>query len=165
MITGPDEVNREEYWRYRLSEAQKMSQLHYSVYLTRKEDWQNIEKAHREIISKEIPLSARVLDAGCGYGRGFEMLSPREYVGVDFSPDFISKAKELYAGDFRVGDLANLPFKKGEFDWAVCISIKQMIIGKSSEEHWKKMEKELRRVAKKILILEYTNPEQYEISG
>lgn len=164
MITGPDDVNKEEYWKYRLEEAEKMNSLYYSVYLTRRDDWKNIEKAHREIIEKEIPLDARVLDAGCGFGRGYEMLKPRKYLGVDFSPDFIEKAKSLYEGDFMVGDLTSLPFKK-EFDWAVCISIKQMIIGKSSQEHWDRMEKELKRVAKKILILEYTDPEKYEVLG
>ncbi len=151
-------VNKEEFWKWRLDEA-KSSRLYYSVYLTSDQDWESIEKAHREILAPY--KDKKVLDAGCGYGRSSEWFT--NYQGVDLSPDFISKAKELYPDkDFMVGRLENLPFKDDEFDVAFCISIKEMIVGNLGQDAWDKMEKELRRVAKEVLLLEYTNPENYE---
>lgn len=110
---------------------------------------------------KEV-LHGRVLDAGCGYGRSSVYFD--DYVGVDFSPDFIAKAKSKYPGKtFIQGNLKELPFKDKEFDWAFCISIKKMIIDNLGEEEWSKMQKELSRVAKKVLILEYEDPEPFEV--
>lgn len=164
MLTRPDEINNVDYWAYRLNEADKAGQLQYSVYLTNATGWEKIWQVHKEIITKVIPENAKILDAGCAFGRLSQLFSKENYIGVDFVPHFINRAKDMFPDKiFLVGDLVNLPFKDKEFDWAICISIRKMVQGKSSPEHWNKMEKELNRVSKKILILEYTSPEIYEI--
>lgn len=152
-------VNKEGFWKARLKEAEKHNVIHYSVYLTNHNDWKKIADAHKKIL--EPYKDKKVLDAGCGYGRSSEWFN--DYIGVDLSPDLIEKAKELYPdGDFRVGRLEELPFKDNEFDLAFCVSVKAMVIGQLGEEKWIPIEKELKRVAKKVILLEYTNPEKYE---
>lgn len=145
------------FWKERIEGAKK-GREHYSVYVTHDADWDKINKVHKEIIGKEV--KGRVLDAGCGYGRTSEWLE--NYVGVDFSPDFIEIAKKKYPHkEFVVSDLRKLPFKDGEFDWAVCISIKEMVQSNMGNDEWVAMEKELLRVSKHVLILEYTSPDNY----
>jgi len=155
-------VNNLDFWKGRLQDAEK-GYLHYSVYVANPALWAFIEKKHRETLNKYIAWDDKVLDAGCGYGRGSEFI-PGEYTGVDFSPDFILKAKQLYPGkSFIKADLAKLPFEDHLFDWAVCISIKAMIKNNLGQEVWMPMEQELKRVAKKVLILEYEDPITYEV--
>lgn len=165
MLTRPDDINNIEYWAYRLSEAEKADNLQYSVYLTNKTNWNKIWEIHKEIFQKVIPKGTKILDAGCGYGRMSEDFPENSYTGVDFAPALIEKANTLYPDKkFVIAELDKLPFKKKEFDWVICASIKGMIIGKSSLEHWQRIEKELKRVGKKILILEYSfDPDEYEI--
>lgn len=68
--------------------------------------------------------SVRVLDLGCGPGSGASWLVAREgfgLCGIDGSPTAIAKAHarlsaEGLAGDFRVGDIAELPWPADFFD-------------------------------------------------
>lgn len=151
-------VDRPEFWKERIDGAVKE---HYSVYISSDNLWKDIEKCHKEIIEKEIPKGSKVLDAGCGYGRLSEWFD--NYTGVDFSPDFIARAEMKYPDKkFVQADLKKLPFKDREFDFAICVSIKNMIIGNLGTVEWWKMEKELKRVAHKVLILEYGD---YERNG
>ena len=161
MLNRPDEIRNIEYWSYRLDEAEKAGNLQYAVYLCNRNAWDIIWEKHKAILAKEIPTDAKVLDAGSGLGRVSELFD--NYIGVDFAPAFIEKAKILYPSKtFMVARLDKLPFEDKFFDWAICISIKHMVIGKASKEEWQEMEKEIKRVAKKILILEYS-AEEYEI--
>lgn len=156
-------VDRTEFWKERLEGAEKNKTLHYSVYIAHNTLWTYIGENHKAIIRVQIPQNSKVLDAGCGYGRASEFL-PDNYTGIDFSPDFIAKARELYPNKkFIVGNLKKLPFGESEFDWAICISIKTMIANNLGESEWQSMEKELKRVAKQVLILEYEEPEIYEV--
>jgi len=168
MLTRPDDVNNEEYWQYRLGKAEKAGVLNYSVYLVNPSTWGQIFETHKKIIEELIPKDAKVLDAGCGYGRMSQLFTKEQYTGVDFAPSLIEKAQELYPDKtFIVSKLEELPFKgKGRakpFDWVLCVSVKGMIKGKSSSEHWEKMEAELKRVGKKVLFLEYTDAAEYEV--
>ena len=144
-------VDKIEFWKQRIDTA--VSE-HYSVYVANETLWAKINKVHERIIKSLIKDTDRVLDAGCAYGRSSVFFN--NYVGIDFSPDFIERAKKKFPDKtFMVGNLKELPFKDKEFDWAFCISIKKMIIDNCGEEEWLKMEKELKRVAHKVLILEY----------
>lgn len=147
----PKPVDSINFWKERIDTAAKD---YFMVYVTSEGDWKRINEAHREHFKK---MEGRVLDAGCGYGRNSEYFD--NYVGVDFSPDFIELAKKKYPNKtFIQGDLKDLPFKDKEFDWAFCVSIKAMIENNLGEEEWKKMERELLRVAKQVMLLEYENP-------
>lgn len=154
-------IDQEEFWEERLHTAER-SRIHYAVYLARTELWNEIERTHEEIIKGWIPSTAKVLDAGCGYGR-LSVLFPN-YAGVDFTNAFIHKARELYPQkNFFRADLKNLPFGDQQFDWAVCVSIKAMVINNLGEDAWIPMLYEIKRVAKDVLILEYEVPYVYEI--
>jgi ubiquinone/menaquinone biosynthesis C-methylase UbiE len=157
------EIDKLEFWKKRIEDA-KQGREHYSVYITKDEHWKLINEVHNELLKELVPEGSRVLDAGCGYGRTSERFDREHYTGVDFSPDFIEIAKRKYPDkNFVVSDLKKLPFKKGEFDFAVCVSIRKMIVDNLGQEEWDKMQKELKRVAKKVLILEYEDPRPYEI--
>lgn len=152
-------VDKIEFWKERIDTAVKP---HYSVYVVHEQGWKKIFDAHERIIKEVIWPSDKVLDAGCGYGRMSVLFD--NYVGVDFSPDFIKWAKEQYPSkEFIQADLKALPFKEKEFDWAICVSIKKMIEDNLGKKAWRKMRKELKRVCKKVLILEYEDPVPYEI--
>jgi SAM-dependent methyltransferase len=149
------EVNKEQFWKERLDNATNFGRLHYSVFISGDKLWKQIEREHIKILEKEVLPTDKVLDAGCGYGRASEFIKG-EYVGVDLSPDLIAKAQELYPHrKFVVGKLESLPFKDKEFDVGFCISVKAMIVANLGQEAWNPMEKELKRVCKKVLLLEY----------
>jgi ubiquinone/menaquinone biosynthesis C-methylase UbiE len=154
-------VNKIEFWKERIRTAVKP---HYTVYVAHEQLWKNINTSHARIIKKVIPTGSKVLDAGCGYGRMSVLFD--NYVGTDFSPDFIELAKKNYPQkEFVQADMKALPFKDKEFDWAFCVSIKKMIIDNLGEDEWLAMEKELTRVAKKVLILEYETPDEFTVLG
>lgn len=146
-------IDKLEFWKERIDTA--VSE-HYSVYVIHEQGWKRIFDEHKKIIEKEIKPDSYVLDAGCGYGRMCELFKPKNYEGIDFSPDFINKAQTKYPDySFEVQNLKKLPYENKQFDWAFCVSIKKMIVDNLGEKEWKIMEKELKRVAKKVLILEY----------
>jgi len=153
-------VNKKEFWKDRIEFAEKTIE-HYSVFISNEDVWERINRDHEETFKREIKETDKVLDAGCAYGRSSIYFN--NYVGVDFSPDFIFKAIEKFPKKkFLVADIKKLPFEDKEFDVAFCISIKAMIASNLGEEEWLKMEKELHRVAKKVLIMEYTGSNEYE---
>ena len=152
------------FWKERLRVAKESGLIRKSVYLNNAKDWAFIEDTHKRIIGNLIKPDDYVLDAGCGYGRMANLFSPEKYVGVDFSEDFIENARKLFPyHNFVVTNLKKLPFKEKVFQWSFCISIRAMIVGNCGQNEWERMLKELKRVSEKVLILEYTDPEQYEI--
>lgn len=160
----PLPVDTLEFWDKRIKDAHARGHKFWSVYITREGDWLNITNEHRRVLDQEITPGDRILDAGCGYGRWAEYFNPHKYMGVDFSPEFIRIAKmENPKHRFVVSKLESMPFKDKEFDVAFCISIREMIINNLGQKAWDLMEEELKRVSKKVLILEYTDPEKYEV--
>ena len=152
-----------QFWRERLEYAKKLGQLDQAI--GRGFEFEaKIDPAHQPIVEKEIKPDDKVLDIGCGYGRTAHWFKDEQYTGIDFVPEFIETAKELHPKKvFRVLDLReSLPFADKEFDWGVLISIKGMIIRERGQEEWDKIEKELIRVCKKVLVLEYGNNNQEE---
>jgi len=157
-------VNQESFWRQRIEDAKKLGGIHHAVYISRETLWREIEQEHFRILKREVEPQFRVLDAGCGFGRACRIFNPNRYVGVDFSPDFIQLATKSYPTyRFIQANIAHLPFKDAEFDIAFCISIKAMIIGNLGESVWVTIEEELKRVANKVLILEYEDCETFFI--
>lgn len=154
-------VDNLNFWKERIRMAKNRNKLHHSVYISADGLWEKIYKTHLEVINKEIKPTDKVLDIGCGYGRMAPVFD--NYTGVDFSPDFIAEARTLYPDKkFIVANLNKLPFKKNEFDIGIAISIKHMIIGNLGGEKWEPMAKEIKRVCKKVIILEYGTFESKE---
>lgn len=87
------------------------------------------QRAMREeyLASAALPPHARVVEIGCGPGPIARALAARpevtEVVGVDPSPVFVKRARELAADlpnlSFVEGDARDLPFEDASFDVAV----------------------------------------------
>ncbi len=71
--------------------------------------WQRHVAAYRE--AAQMLPSGRVLDLGCGIGHSFELLEPRETVGVDIS----AAALEGQDRETVLADMRALPFDGGSF--------------------------------------------------
>lgn len=153
-------VTSDSFWAERLKKAG--NNYKFSVYETSELDWAKINEAH-EYLLDEWKVGGKVLDAACGFGRWSEKFE--NYIGVDISDTFISKAKELYPNKaFLRADIhEGLPFKDGEFDWAICVSLKDMLIREMGDDYWNICLRELKRVSKKVLILEYSKKLEHEI--
>ena len=153
-------VEDNEFWRERLNEADRVGEIRLSVYNTSQHDWKDICAVHRKIC--DLKVNGKVLDVGCGYGRTSKWF--KDYTGIDVSEDFIKRAKYLYPDKtFICQDIKKTDFKDKEFDWAVCLSVKAMIQREVGDAEWLKIEYELKRIAKNILILEYSNPNEYVV--
>jgi SAM-dependent methyltransferase len=59
----------------------------------------------------------RVLDLGCGVGHSFELLAPRETVGVDLDARVLAGQRR----ETRVGDMQDLPFADAGFASVLCV--------------------------------------------
>jgi ubiquinone/menaquinone biosynthesis C-methylase UbiE len=146
------------YWKNRL-EHQGAVERHKAIFITSKMNWDAIAEKHRTILAQHIYPEHSVLDAGCAWGRllGLMPIDWRGfYLGVDLSPDFIELAKQEHPDrPFIVADLSDLALRDNQFDWVVLISIRPMVKRNLGDEAWKQMEKELRRVSRRLLFLEY----------
>ena len=151
------------FWSERLRSCSP-EQRYQAVYRCPPGEWDKIAKRHTQILADKIQPGDSILDAGCGWGRLLDLLpeSPSYYLGIDLSPDFIALARLERSNDdtmFIAGNLEevliSLPDKR--FNWAVCISMRKMIQSNVGEEFWDKIEKELMRVAERVLILEYSD--------
>jgi len=150
-------IDDPRYWKDRLDNARS---LHHAIYLTNQGDWDRIEAKHRQILKATIEPNDSVLDAGCGWGRLLTLMPGNwigRYLGVDHSPDFLELARKQHPfRTFVQSKLEQLPFGVYQgFDWAVLISIRDMIRNNRGQEAWDNVETELRRCVKKILYLEY----------
>lgn len=142
-----------EFWRERIRESPEDILRAMGAGF----DWETIDAAHKTVF-KKLGVSGVVLDVGCGPGRSTpRWFSPDNYVGIDFLPEFIEAARRRFPlHRFGVQDITrSLPFRSGEFDWALLISVKVVIAPVVGKETWDRVEKELKRVARNVLILEY----------
>lgn len=67
----------------------------------------------------KLPKNAKVLDAGCAFGRDTRYLSSKGFdvVGIDLSKELIARAKELSLHiDFSVQDIRKTNFEDNSFD-------------------------------------------------
>lgn len=72
--------------------------------------WQRHVAAYR-LCAPRLP-PGRVLDLGCGVGHSYELLAPRETVGVDIEPAALASQQR----ETHVADMRRLPFANGSFD-------------------------------------------------
>ena len=63
-----------------------------------------------------LPMG-RTLDLGCGTGHSYELLAPRETVGVDLDPEvLVGQSRETHAADMR-----DLPFADASFTGVISV--------------------------------------------
>lgn len=161
------------YWKNRLKVAEEREQLHHAIFLTGQASWEAIAERHKKILKEHIGEHDSILDAGCAWGRLLSLLPETwkgKYLGVDISPDFIELAKyQNPQREFIVGDMRHLPIivtpnvELPCYDWAILVSIRAMTVNNVSEEGWEIVLNELKRVCKKVLILEYVTDDVGEI--
>ena len=86
-------------------------------------------------------------------------------MGIDLSPEMIEVAKIAYpSGTFEVADLKDLErFSDHQFDYALCRSMKRMIVEGLGVDEWGKISRELLRVAGRIIVIEYEDLPWYEV--
>lgn len=159
------------FWRERLKEAKTTGDIRNAVF--QDGNWAHIDRIHGAILGGLLDPRDEILDAGCGFGRAAPLMLGRRYVGVDLSRAFITEARMIWRDSlklafrdvsFEVGDLADLDFPNESFDWAVCISMRTMIVSNIGWSAWDEIRQELLRVTKKgVIILEYTDPEIYDV--
>ncbi len=111
----------------------------------------------RIISFSTVPVNGRVLEIGCGSGRGTQLIQkhfqPAEITGIDLDPKMIEIATHKhYDGkvDFQVADVTNLPFKNNTFDVIFDFGIIHHV------PNWKKAVEHIVRVTKPggLLVLE-----------
>jgi Methyltransferase domain/Glycosyl transferase family 2 len=79
---------------------------------------------HMEVLEQYV-TDRDVLDVAVGWGRVSLPIGKmaKSYIGVDFMPALIEKAKESMPElDFRVADARNLPFEDASFDVVIAIT-------------------------------------------
>lgn len=67
----------------------------------------------------------RLLDLGCGTGELLEFLDGVNYVGVNLSADYVTRAREVFGNraEFHVGDVTSFEPPEASFDVAVAIGV------------------------------------------
>ena len=162
-----------QFWQDRLHIAIDREQVHHAIYDAPLELWHNVARKHTEILARHIQPTDSIFDAGCGWGRLLSMLPSTwtgNYIGMDLSPDFIRIARRAHDGKvFIIGKLhdsydivsALTVNRCAKFDWAVCVSIRQMV--RDNTGLWPVIEANLRSIAKRILILEYDLEHEGEV--
>ena len=88
-------------------------------------DWAECAEPHHApywrgmLADMSVQKGTRLLDTGCGAGGGARIaieLGAQAY-GIDASPEMVSYAQtNVPAGDFRVGDLEEMPYDDDYFD-------------------------------------------------
>ncbi|MBD3223930.1 MAG: methyltransferase domain-containing protein [Caldithrix sp.] len=116
--------------------------------------WLTESKAAKKVIDlAEIEDRKSVLEVACGTGVVFELIVHRnpngENIGIDLSPDMLSKARKRVkkeSGNFelREGDALNLDFNDKTFD----ILINNFMVDLMPEETFDKIAQEFHRVLK-----------------
>lgn len=110
-----------EFWEKRIREHGTTASTFLSTPQARINEF---TEKHMEILG-DIVGGADVLDVACGWGRISLTVSQMSlsYVGVDFMPALIEKAKEsLPQLDFRVADAKALPFEDASFDVVMSVT-------------------------------------------
>lgn len=111
--------------------------------------YKNIQFEKFKILLRDISLSGKLLDLGCGTGLLSEFLNAQLF-GTDLSFKMLKKAKQR--GEIVVqGDLEHLPFKDKAFNNVLSFTALQ------NTQHTEKVLDELKRIAKDKIVLTYLN--------
>jgi SAM-dependent methyltransferase len=78
-----------------------------------------------QVVSRlALPVSPRILDAGCGSGRNMvELTRYGKVTGVELSEVALAAARERGVGEVVAGSVMEMPFPEDSFDLAVCLDV------------------------------------------
>ena len=160
-------IDNPDFWKRRLYWASATGRgTHTAIYDIDPDTWIYIQNDTNRILKNHLTSGMKLLDAGCGYGAASAYLpSGVNYVGVDISPDLIEVARIAYPDRvFVLGDIRDLSqFGDGEFDYGLCRSIRKMILDNLGAGEWDKMSRELLRVCKRVILIEYEDLPNYVV--
>jgi SAM-dependent methyltransferase len=147
-----------DFWHRRLLWAAATGRGTFTaIYDTEQETWNRIQENTKSELVKLLKPGDRLLDAGCGYGAATECLPDGvTYVGVDCSWDMVDVARMRYPDrEFLTADMRGLPFASSAFRWALCRSLRKMVVDNVGRPTWDTIQAELLRVADSLILLEY----------
>ncbi len=65
-------------------------------------------------LSSTLPPSSKILEAGCGSGKGMACFKSHDIYGIDISKEALNLSKQY--GKIKEGDIMDIPFKDNTFD-------------------------------------------------
>jgi ubiquinone/menaquinone biosynthesis C-methylase UbiE len=100
---------------------QQTRKAHWNDIARKMDSWsgwsQGYYKRLKEIYRFWVPPDQRILEVGCGRGDLLTALAPSRGVGIDFSPEMISRATRLHPRfEWHEADVHNLQDIQGPFD-------------------------------------------------
>ncbi len=113
--------------------------------LTQKDYWNKVAEEKElttplqiEVFKKHVPVKARILDVGCGYGRTLHELSSAGYTaltGVDISGKMIARGCRQYPDlNLKNYEGPRLPFADNSFDAVLLLAVLTCIIEDAGQE-------------------------------
>jgi hypothetical protein len=156
-----EKILEREFWRERMERAvTEFQEPHRTLYECSIDHWMAIASHHTKLLSRIVRSTDSILDTGCAWGRLLHLLPPHwqgDYLGVDLNPDFIRMARQRHPNRvFIEGDLRKIAtYCTKAYDIAVLISIRSMILRELGTDTWAQIRKQLGKVARWIVYLEY----------
>lgn len=149
------------FWQERYRECG--GDLHRAIFTGSADQLAEIERGQIPQLLEHLRPGESILDAGCGYGRFLDMFPDwkGQYLGIDFVPEFILEARKRHPRrDFMVVDLLNDPIpwpgpRPDEvvptWDVGLLIGVEGMIRRNLGEPTWRKIERNLMTVCKRLV--------------
>ena len=134
-------------------------------------DWAEIEDENSRGLFETVydatgvRSGTRLLDVGCGSGLACAMAAARgaEASGIDASAGMVELARErLPQGDFRVGDMASLPYEDDRFD---VITFVNSFFFAGDRERTIREAGRVTRSGGRVAVVTWTTPERVELSA
>lgn len=102
-----------------------------------------------EEFSKYVPIKAKILDVGCGYGRTLDELYRNDYknlIGIDFSEKLIERGKNLYPNlPLHIQHTEDIDLPDNSVDAVILFAVLTCIIDDNAQKH---LLSEIKRVLK-----------------
>lgn len=155
----------------RVQPAESSTAIPEDPWGARARDWAAIEDENsRELFetlhdATGVSSGTRLLDVGCGSGLACAMAAARgaEVSGIDASPAMVELARErLPQADFRVGDMASLPYGDDRFD---VVTFVNSFFFAADREPTLREAKRVTGPSGKVAVVMWTTPEQVELSA
>jgi len=118
---------------------------------------------HSTYVYKNLEECKSILDFGPGIGRMFPAFADcDDVIGYDISFKYVERIHyeaSLYPFEFTLmieNEISELPFKDGQFDAVVCVSV----LLHQTKDKIESIMSELCRVGKKVIVISFYNPKK-----
>ena len=156
------QIDSLQWWKDRTQELvdanTPLAELRHPNYGISQEAWDQFQRTTAGILKDLIRRRSKVLDIGCGFGALYEALEmtgrSATYTGLEFSPGIVELAKKKWI-NCQAHNIyyESLPFPNRSFDWCVCRGLEGPVLTQIGIVAWKRMLAEMRRVAKRVLVM------------